>query len=119
LSAASLSESKRKLRNKNKKWTNIMLAMIAFKVNAYKENLSQDGVTIGLHSTNARHRSDQNFWSPHLQFKILTIRICKNHDFAFNVYGREIWSIKLQRRQRVWVFQNRLLIKIFKGKEIK
>jgi hypothetical protein len=77
LFAASLSESKRKLKNKNKKSTIRMLTMIAFKINTNKTNLSQDGVTTILHSRNARHRSEKNFWSSHLQFKIVTLRICK------------------------------------------
>ena len=120
LFVVSLSESKRKLKNKNKKLTTRMLAMIAFKMNTNKANLSQDGVTIRLHSRNARHRSEQNFWWSHLQFKTVTIWIYKTTILHLMFTDlNHITSIILRRGQRVWVFQNRLLMTIFKGKEIK
>jgi hypothetical protein len=79
------------------------------------QNLNQEEIKRSLNSGNACYHSVQNL----LLSKNLKIRICKTIILPVVLYGCETCSLTLRERQRLWVFENRVLRKIFGQKREK
>jgi hypothetical protein len=75
--------------------------------------LIQEEIKRRLNSGNACYHSVQNLQSSHLLSKNLKIRVYKTIILPVVLYGCETWSLTLREEQRLRVFENRLLRKIF------
>jgi hypothetical protein len=72
-----------------------------------------DEIKSRLNSGNACYHSVQNLLSSHLMSKNLKIKIYKTIIFPVVLYGCETWSLTLVEEHELWVFENRVLRKIF------
>jgi hypothetical protein len=68
---------------------------------------------ISMNSGNACYHSVQNLLSSRLLFKNLNIRIYKTNILPVVLYGCETWSLTLKNENRLKVFENRVLKRIF------
>jgi len=66
-----------------------------------------------LKSGNARYHSVQNLLSSSLLFKYLKIKIYRIIILPVVLYGWENWSLTLREERRLWVFENRVMRRIF------
>jgi hypothetical protein len=76
-------------------------------------NLIQEEMRRKLNSANACYHSVQNILSCCLLSKNIKIRIHNTIIFPVVLYGCETWSLTLREEQRLRVFQNRVLRRIF------
>jgi hypothetical protein len=79
------------------------------------QNLIQEEIKRRLNSGNACYHSVQNLLSSRLPSKDIKIRIDEYKTIILPVvlYGCETWSLSLRKEQRLRVFENRVLRKIF------
>jgi hypothetical protein len=80
------------------------------------ENLIQEEVKRRLNSGNACYHSVQNLLSSRLLSKNIRVRIYKSIILPVVLYGCETWSLTLREEQRLRVFGNRVLRRIFGSK---
>jgi hypothetical protein len=73
----------------------------------------QEEIKRRLNSGNACYHSVQNLLSSHLLSKNLKIRIYKTIILPVVLYGCETWSLTLKEENRLRVFENRVLRRIF------
>jgi hypothetical protein len=66
-----------------------------------------------LKSGNACHHSVQNILSSRLLSKNLKIKIYRAVILLVVLYGCETWSLTVRDERRLWVFENRVLRRIF------
>jgi hypothetical protein len=79
------------------------------------QNLIQEKIK-RRNSGNACYHSVQNLLSSRLLSKNIKIRIYKTTILPVVLYGCETWSLTLREEQRLRVFENRLLRRIFGSK---
>jgi hypothetical protein len=77
------------------------------------QNLIQNDIRRRLSLGNACYHSVQNLLSSHLLSKNLKIRIYKTILLPVILYGCETWSLTLRKEDRLRVFENRMLRRIF------
>jgi hypothetical protein len=77
------------------------------------QNDIHDEIKSRLNSRNACYYSVQNILSSRLILKNLKLKIYKTVIMPVVLYGCEIWSLTLGEEQRLRVFENRVLRKIF------
>jgi hypothetical protein len=77
------------------------------------QTLIKEEIKRRLDSGNACYHSVQNFLSFRLLSKKLKIRIYKTIILPVVLYGCETWSLTLREEHRLWVFENRVLRRIF------
>jgi hypothetical protein len=77
------------------------------------QNLIQEEIKRRLNSGNVCYHSVQECLSSRLLSKNVTFRIYKTIIFHVVVYGCEIWSPTLREEQRLKVFENRVLRRLF------
>jgi len=58
----------------------------------------------------------QNLLSPSLLSRILNIEIYRTITLPVVLYGCETWSLTLREERRLWVFEKRVLRRIFGSK---
>jgi hypothetical protein len=78
-----------------------------------KENLIQEEIKRRLNTGNACYHSVQNLLSSRLLSKNVRIRIYKTVILPVVLYGCETWSLTLREDNRLRVFGNRVLRRIF------
>jgi hypothetical protein len=66
-----------------------------------------------LNLGSACHHSAQNLFSCHLLSESVKIRIYKTTMLPVGLYGCETWSLTLREEHKLWVFENRVLRRIF------
>jgi hypothetical protein len=76
-------------------------------------NLIQDEIKRRFNSGNAYYHSVQNLLSSGLLSKNVKIRIYKSIILPVVLYGFKTWSLTLREDQRLGVFGNRVLRRIF------
>jgi hypothetical protein len=81
-----------------------------------KQNLIQEEIKRRLNLGNACSHSILNLSSSRVLSKNLKIRICKTIILSLDLYECETWSLILREEQRVRVFENRVLRRIFGSK---
>jgi hypothetical protein len=77
------------------------------------QNYIHDEIKSRLNSGNACYYSVQILLSSRLISKNLKIKIYKTVILPVVLYGCETWSLTLREEHRLWVFENRVLKKIF------
>jgi hypothetical protein len=77
------------------------------------QNLIQEEIKRRLNSSNACYHSVQNLLSSRLLSKNIKIRIYKSIILPVVLYGYDTWSLTLREEHRLWVFENRVLRRIF------
>jgi hypothetical protein len=77
------------------------------------QNLIQEEIKSRLNSDNACYHSVQKLLSSHLLSKNVHIRIYKTIILPVVSYGCETWSLTLREGNRLRVFENRVLRRIF------
>jgi hypothetical protein len=77
------------------------------------QNLIHEEIWIRLNSGNACTHSVQNLLSSRLLPKSVKIRIYKTIILPVVLYGCETWPLTLREEHRLWVFENRVLRRIF------
>ena len=77
------------------------------------QNSGQEGIKSRLKSGNACYHSVQNLLSSILLTKNLKIKIYRTIILSFVLYWCETWSLTLREEQRLRVFENRVLRRIF------
>jgi hypothetical protein len=77
------------------------------------QNLIQEEIKRRLNSDNACYHSVQNLLSSRLLSKNLKIRIFKTIILPVVLYGYETWPLILREENRLRVFENRVLRRIF------
>jgi hypothetical protein len=77
------------------------------------QNAIHDEIKRRLNSGNAYYHSVQNLLSSHLISKNLKIKIYKIVILLVVLYGCETWSLTLREEQRLRVFENKVLRRIF------
>jgi hypothetical protein len=80
------------------------------------QNLIQEEIKRRLNSGNACDHSVKNLLSSCLLSKYIKIRIYKTMTLPVISYGRDTWSLTLREEQRLRVFENRVLRRIFRLK---
>jgi hypothetical protein len=75
--------------------------------------LIQEEIKRAFHSGNTCYRPVQNLLSSRLLSRNLKIRIYKTKILSAVLYGCETWSLTLREEQRLRVFENRVLRRIF------
>ena len=78
-----------------------------------RKNSIQEEIKSRLKSGNACYHSVQNLLSPSLLSKNLNIKIYRTIILPVVLYGCETWSLTLREERRLWVFENRVLWRIF------
>jgi hypothetical protein len=84
-----------------------------------RQNFIQEEIKKRLNSGNACYHSVHNLLSSRLLSKTITIRIYKTIILPLVLYGFETWSLTLREEHRLKVFENRVLRRIFRGRELK
>jgi hypothetical protein len=79
----------------------------------WNQNSIQEEIRSRLMSGNAFYHSVQNLLSSSLLSKTLKIKIYRTVILPLVVYGCETWSLTLRKERRLWVFENRVLRRIF------
>ena len=77
------------------------------------QNSIQEEIKSRLKSGNACCHSVQNLLSSRLLSKNLMIKIYRTIILSVVLYGCETWSLTLREEHRLWVFENRVLRRIF------
>jgi hypothetical protein len=77
------------------------------------ENLIQEEIKRRLNSGNACYLSVQNLLSSRLLSKNVKVRIYKTIILPVVLYGCETWSLTVREEHKLWVFENRVLRRIF------
>jgi hypothetical protein len=77
------------------------------------QNLIQEEIKRRLNSGNARYHSARNLLSTRLLSRNIIIRIYKTIILPVVLYGCEILSLILREEQRLMLFEDRLLRRIF------
>jgi len=62
---------------------------------------------------NASYHTVQSLLSSSLLCKNLKIKVCRTIILPVVFYGYEMWSLTLREKQRLWLFENRVLSRIF------
>jgi hypothetical protein len=75
------------------------------------QNLIQEEIRKRLNSGNACYHSIQNLLSSHLLSKDIKLEL------PLVLYGCETWSLTLREEHRLWVFENRVLRRLFRPKK--
>jgi hypothetical protein len=81
-------------------------------------NLIQEEIKRRLNSGDTYYYSVQNLLSSQLLSKNLKIKIYKTIVLPVVPYGYEAWSLTLREEERLGVFENRVLRRIFGPKKI-
>ena len=76
---------------------------------AINQNYIQEEIKCRLKARN----SLQTLLCSRLLSKNLTIKVCKKLILLFVLYGCEAWSLALREGLRLWVFENRILRRMF------
>jgi hypothetical protein len=84
--------------------------------NLKNQNSIQEDVKGRLKPGNACYYSVQNLLSSRLLSKKLEIRMYRTIILPVVLYGCETWSLTLKENRRLWVFENRVLRRIFEPK---
>jgi hypothetical protein len=79
--------------------------------------LIQEEIKRRLNSGNACYHSVQNLLSSHLLSKNVTVRIYKTIILPVVLYVCETWSLTVREEQKLRVFENRVLRRIFGPKK--
>jgi len=69
-----------------------------------------------INSGNVCYHSVQNLLSSSLLLKNLKIKMYRTIILPVVLYGCETWSLTLREERRLWVYENRLLKRIFRPK---
>jgi hypothetical protein len=77
------------------------------------QNYFQEEIKSRLKSGNACYHSVQNLLSSSLLSKNLKIKIYRNIILPVVLYGRKTWSLTLREENRLRLFENRVLRRIF------
>jgi hypothetical protein len=77
------------------------------------KNLIHEEIKRRLNSGNACYHSVQNLLSSRLLSKNMKVRIYKTIILPVVLYGRETWSLTVREEQKLRVFENRMLRRIF------
>jgi hypothetical protein len=77
------------------------------------QNSTHEEIKSRLKSGNACYHSVQNLLSSRLLTKNTKIRVYRNIILPVVLYGCEIWSLTLKEEQRLRVFENGVLRRIF------
>jgi hypothetical protein len=77
------------------------------------KNLIQEEIKRRLNSGNACYHLVQNLLSSSLMSKNVKIRMCKTIILPVVLYGCKTWSLTLREIDRLRVFENRVLRRIF------
>jgi hypothetical protein len=77
------------------------------------KNLIQEEIKRRLNSGNACYHSVQYLLSTHLLSKNLRMSKHGTIFLPFILYGGDTWSGRLREEHRLWVFENRVLRRIF------
>ena len=77
------------------------------------QNSVQEEIKSRLKLGNACYHSVQNLLSSGLLYKNLNINIYRTIILPVVLYGCETWSLTLREEHRLWVFENRVLRRIF------
>jgi hypothetical protein len=78
-----------------------------------KQNVIHEEIKRRPNSGNVCCHSVQTLLSSHLLSKKLKITIYKNILLPVVLYGCETWSLILRKKHKLWVFENRMLRRIF------
>jgi hypothetical protein len=78
-----------------------------------QQNLIQEEIKWRLKSGNACYHSVQKLLSSRVLSKNIKIRIYKSMILHVVLYGCETWSLTIREEQRLRVFENRVLRRIF------
>jgi len=81
--------------------------------NLTNQNSIQEEIKSRLQSGNAYYYSVQNILSSSLLSKNLKISIYRTIILPVVLYGFETWSLTLREEHRLWVFENRVLRRVF------
>ena len=81
--------------------------------NLTNQNSIQEEIKSRLQSGNACYYSVQNILSSSLLSKNLKISIYRTIILPVVLYGFETWSLTLREEHRLWVFENRVLRRVF------
>jgi hypothetical protein len=77
------------------------------------QNCMQDEIKSRLNSGNACYHSVQSLLSSRLLSRNVKVKIYKTINLTVVLYGCETWSLTLRERNRLRVFENRILRRIF------
>jgi len=77
------------------------------------QNSIAEEIKSGLNSGNACYHSLQNILSSRLLSKNLKIKINRTLILSVVLYRCETWSLTLREERKLWVFENRVLRRIF------
>ena len=77
------------------------------------QNAIQEEIKSRLTIGNACYYSVQNILSSSLLSKTLKIKIYRTIILPVVLYGCETWSLALREERRLWVFENRVLRRVF------
>jgi hypothetical protein len=77
------------------------------------QNCMHEEIKSRIYSGNACYRSVQSLLSSRLLSGNLKVKICKIISIPVVLYGRETCSLTLREEHRLWVFENRVLRRIF------
>jgi hypothetical protein len=77
------------------------------------QNFIYEEIKSRLNSGNACYHSDQSYLSSRLLSRNVKVKIDKTIILPVVLYGCETWSLTLSEEHRLWVFENRVLRKIF------
>ena len=77
------------------------------------QNSIQEEIKSRLKLGNACYHSVQNLLFSRLLSKNLKIKIYRNIILPLVLYGCETWSLTLREERRLWVFENRVLRRVF------
>jgi hypothetical protein len=80
------------------------------------QNLIQEEIKRRLNSGNVCYHSVLNLLSSHLLLKNVKVRIYKTIILPVVLHECETWSLILREKQKLWVFENRVLRRIFEPK---
>jgi hypothetical protein len=77
------------------------------------QNSIHEEIKSRLKSVNACYHLVQNLWSSRLLSKSTEIRVYRTRILPVVLYGCETWSLTLREEQRLRVYENRVLRRIF------
>jgi hypothetical protein len=82
-------------------------------------NCMQDEIKSRLNSGNASYHSVQSLLSSRLLSRNVKVKIYNTIILPVGLYGCQTWSLKLRKEHRLWVFESRVLRRIFEPKRDK
>jgi len=80
------------------------------------QNSVQEEIKSRLKSRNSCYHSVQNLQSSSLLSKNIKIKVYRTITLPVVLYGCETWSLTLREEHRLWLFENRVLRRIFGSK---